>query len=236
MNLSSKERIVLFAGPSSPMGKSRVTVERRPPARRGDILSLAEDDGTLVVFADGVFFQYPAPTHHELQVYLQRQELLIGTASMGALRAAELNRYGFLGVGTAFNALVSGIIVDDSELAVAMCPYSYQSLTVPAINVRRLLWQLSQAGVADNDLRKAWMASEEIYFMDRTPEKLLRAWTTCGAQFGVNPEILVRQQWSGESDVKRLDVSRALDCALRILEEGKLPDVIDHGPAQLYSP
>jgi TfuA protein len=55
----------------------------------------------------------------------------IGASSMGALRAAELSRYGAIGCGSIFEAYSSGKIEDDAWVAMTYDPDTFKPLTEP---------------------------------------------------------------------------------------------------------
>ena len=68
---------------------------------------------------DGVFERVPAVWHKEILFALSEGIHVYGAASMGALRAAELDRFGMRGVGEVYRAYADGVLEDDDEVAVA---------------------------------------------------------------------------------------------------------------------
>jgi hypothetical protein len=212
----SFNRLVVFAGPSKPEIHVPNSVEIRPPARRGDLFEFLDDSHTLILLADGTFFHHAAPSHYELLAYLSRHPVMFGTASMGALRAAELGQHGMKGLGTVFTAISKGHITDDAELAVGMCPFTYAALTVSLVNVRRLLFLLRMKGFNVPDLRLALDVSRKIYFLDRTAEQLARAWSSAGLKNEIGDELLTA--WRDNSlDVKTHDTGIAIRACLELL-------------------
>ncbi|MFG2439695.1 TfuA-like protein [Streptomyces sp. NPDC048508] len=89
-----------------------------PPARHGDLIADALRDGDTVVLIDGVYHQAPALRHKEILAAMGRGVRVIGAASIGALRAAELAPFGMLGVGAVYTAYAQGKITGDDEVAV----------------------------------------------------------------------------------------------------------------------
>jgi hypothetical protein len=81
-----------------------------PPVRHGDVLSIDAAAGDTVVIIDGAFFHAAAVRHKEILELLARGVRVVGAASMGALRAAELWRYGMIGVGDIFSKYAGGAI------------------------------------------------------------------------------------------------------------------------------
>jgi hypothetical protein len=121
---------IVYVGPSL----YGVQVERLPgelwrgPAGQGDIL---KDVITIaprqIVLIDGVFHQSLAVWHKEIVYALLEGVIVIGAASMGALRAAELHRYGALGVGRVFELYRDGE-EDDSLVAMAFEEETFRPL------------------------------------------------------------------------------------------------------------
>jgi hypothetical protein len=122
---------IVYVGPSL----YGVQVERLPgelwrgPAGQGDIL---KDVITIaprqIVLIDGVFHQSLAVWHKEIVYALLEGVIVIGAASMGALRAAELHRYGAIGVGRIYEMYRDGE-EDDSLVAMSFEPESFRPLS-----------------------------------------------------------------------------------------------------------
>jgi len=123
-------RPVVFAGPSvagvvegadpaSEAAANLAAVDLRRPAAAGDILDAAEQGAPVIALVDGFFDRVPAPWHKEIMLALDAGIPVIGGASLGALRAAELDRYGMVGVGWVYEQFASGVLNDDDEVAVA---------------------------------------------------------------------------------------------------------------------
>jgi hypothetical protein len=118
-----------------------------PPVQHGDVLRLAVSPGDTVIIIDGVFHAVAAVRHKEILDLLARGVRVVGAASMGALRAAELYPYGMTGVGAIFAAYRDGIIDADDEVAVAHTDDCRQS-SEPLADIRALV----AAAVADGFL------------------------------------------------------------------------------------
>ena len=90
-----------------------------PPAGRGDVLRAALRRPRVIAVVDGVFDRAPAVWHKEILFALSEGIHVYGAASMGALRAAELDRFGMRGIGEVYRAYADGSLEDDDEVAVA---------------------------------------------------------------------------------------------------------------------
>jgi hypothetical protein len=167
------ERPVIFLGPSlSPEKASKIfEADYRPPAKKGDFLRLAADPGVKMVgFVDGVFLQDYPPT--PIEVYqLARKEgvLLAGAASLGALRAVELEKFGMVGIGRIFQLYRTGRLDADDEVAVTFTPEGdYRLQSEAMIDIRYNLYLAHKKGVINKKTKRALArVAKEIYFPHR---------------------------------------------------------------------
>lgn len=67
--------------------------------KKGDILKAIKDRYKRIVIIDGNFSWVPSVWHKEILNALDYGITVIGAASMGALRAAELDLFGMIGHG-----------------------------------------------------------------------------------------------------------------------------------------
>jgi hypothetical protein len=74
---------------------------------------------------DGYFHRVPAVWHKEILWAMSEGIHVFGSASMGALRASELHRYGMIGVGRVFETYRDGRLEDDDEVVVMHSPESF---------------------------------------------------------------------------------------------------------------
>jgi len=91
--------IVVFLGMSLPHAEASTRLKARflPPVRRGDLPQLPSSV-KMVGIIDGVFLSESAVGHREIIDLLKRGVTVVGGGSMGALRAAELQDLGMIGV------------------------------------------------------------------------------------------------------------------------------------------
>ena len=69
-----------------------------PPVSQGDVLGLLRLKPDVIGIVDGYFERIPAVWHKEILQALEQGVYVVGAASMGALRAAELGPFGMAGV------------------------------------------------------------------------------------------------------------------------------------------
>ena len=77
-----------------------------------------------------------------------------GSASIGALRAAELHAFGMVGIGRIYEAFRDGILEDDDEVAVLHGPeeLGYPAVTEAMVNIRATLDKAVAEGMIDQAL------------------------------------------------------------------------------------
>lgn len=107
------------------------------PAKQGDILSaFLRYNPDQIVLIDGVFRQDLAPWVKEFIYVMACGCRFIGAASMGALRAAELSKYGAVGVGEIYEKYRSGF-ADESWVACEFHPTTYKISRQPPCGLDR---------------------------------------------------------------------------------------------------
>jgi hypothetical protein len=163
---------VIFLGPSLSQEKAReiFDADYRPPAKKGDLLRLAADpDVKMVGLVDGVFLQDYPPTPIEVYQLARKQGVLLaGAASIGALRAVELEKFGMVGIGKVFELYKSGKIDADDEVAVTFT-HDYWLQSEAMIDIRYNLFLAHKKGVIDKKTKTALAKiAKEIYFPHRS--------------------------------------------------------------------
>ncbi|MEN3307144.1 MAG: hypothetical protein V7603_3346 [Micromonosporaceae bacterium] len=134
----------LFVGPSLPDAASLLTagdITVLPPVAAGDLLRLAPRQGDVVGVVDGYFHQTRAVRHKEILALLDAGVAVLGAASIGALRAAELDAFGMGGVGSIYRDYRRGRLTADDEVALLHGPAEegYPSISEPLVNIRATL-------------------------------------------------------------------------------------------------
>ncbi len=212
-------RVVVFAGPSLPP-RHRPDDPRlvwRPPAKAGDGIALSSGAPEAVVLVDGVFDETPSIRHKELLMLLGEGVRVLGGASMGALRAAELNPFGMIGVGRIFTAYARGRLTGDDEVAVAHAPaeLDWRPLSEPLVNVRATLqWALRQGVIGRPAAAAVLGAARGQFYRERTWAGVL---AVAEGEPACRPGDLDRfRRWlpSGRVDQKLLDAMACVAAAL----------------------
>lgn len=208
---SPGSRVVVFLGPSLPLRDARqiLDAEYRPPIRRGDLTALAP--GTVVGMIDGVFEQHLAVSPREVRDAIDRGVRIVGGASMGALRAAEVP--GVIGVGLVFAWYRDGVIARDDEVALVFDPERGTALSVPLVNVRFAVEQLCRPGTVSRALGdRILAAAAELPYPARSYAAILARAGLAGRS---DTADLIRLLEA--SDLKRQDAQVVLETAEQVL-------------------
>lgn len=210
--------IIVFAGPTLPREPGpdwRALLdacEVRPPARRGDVLAALARHPRTIVLLDGYYFTVPSVPHKELLYALDTGVRVIGAASLGALRAAELAPFGMEGVGTVFEAYRTGVLDGDDEVALlhAAPEHDYRPVTLALVEVRHALSRLGlEADALIADLKA-------LSFLDRHSSRVA---DLARRHLGEEAAGELARLLATES-VKQDDARKALE---RALEAGPAP-------------
>jgi hypothetical protein len=96
----------------------------------------------------------PTVWHKEILWAMAQGIHVYGSASIGALRAAELHSFGMVGIGRIFEAYRDGILTDDDEVAVLHGPeeLGYPALTEAMVNICATLDNAVAEGILDTAL------------------------------------------------------------------------------------
>ena len=166
---------IIFLGPSLSHEKARkiFDADYRAPARKGDFLRLAADFdvvGMAVGFVDGVFLQDYPPTPIEVYHLARKNGVhLAGAASLGALRAVELEKFGMVGIGKIFQLYKTGKLNADDEVAVTFASEGdYQLQSEAMIDIRYNLYLAHKKGLISEKAKSLLVKlAKEIYFPHR---------------------------------------------------------------------
>jgi len=143
--------IYIFSGPTlgAAEGGREIDAIFLPPAAQGDVYRAALDRPVAIGIIDGYFERVPSVSHKEILWAMAQGVHVLGAASMGALRAAELSSFGMEGVGAVYEAYARGEIDADDEVAVAHAAAAdgYRPASEALVNIRATLRAAEQAGV-----------------------------------------------------------------------------------------
>jgi hypothetical protein len=164
---------ILFAGPSLPDAAALCGqgIEVRPPAAHGDVLAAVREGATAIGIIDGNFENVAPVWHKEILHALDRGIAVFGAASMGALRAAECDAFGMIGIGRIYEDYASGRRVDDADVALLHGPaeLGYPGLSLPLVNADATLDRLDCKEVVEKyDILTLRKSARSLFYKERT--------------------------------------------------------------------
>ena len=208
-------RPIVFLGSSLSLEAARAVLDAdfRAPAAQGDVLAAAMEGPIAIGLVDGTFDRVPAVWHKEILWALCEGIAVYGAASMGALRAAELDRFGMRGVGQVYQAYRDGTLEDDDEVAVAHggADEDWRALSDAMIDVRECLTRARRAGIiAEGTAADLAVRVKETFYplrrldavldTGRADHRALRSWLRA------NPISVKRQDATELLEVMRADI------------------------------
>lgn len=176
-------RIVVTAGPTISAADIRSVVpdaEVAPPIAFGQALSYDLRSGDTLLIVDGLFFQQPSVRHKELLTLMADGVRVVGSSSMGALRAAELHPFGMEGYGWVFESYRDGVLEADDEVGVVHgdADDGYPVFVDALVNMRHTLARAVATGVVCSEL------AERIIETARATPFTMRTWARLLSEVG----------------------------------------------------
>lgn len=202
-------QVIAFLGPTLPTAEARqhLDADYRPPVAQGDVLRAVTERPAAILLIDGYFANMPSVWHKEVLFALKEGIPVLGAASMGALRAAELHSFGMTGVGDIFEAYLDGRLEDDDEVAIIHGPaeLGYPALSEAMVNIRRTLSDAFAGKIIGAFTRQNLQRiAKDLPYRERNYGRVLRE----AAEEGLDEAELERfRLWLpvGRVDQKRLD-------------------------------
>jgi hypothetical protein len=189
--MDTVEKILVYLGPSLSLKRAREILPDaiyHPPAKQGDIVTdLVQISPSIIILIDGVFHANLSVWHKELVYALQYPGLkaVYGAASMGALRAAELDWIGMIGIGQIYEWYRDGVTEDDSEVALNYASREtsegplYHALSVPLADIRAGVEHYKRE-FPDQDVARSaqgfFEVMREVHYTERTPKFCEETW------------------------------------------------------------
>jgi hypothetical protein len=210
---------VIFVGPSLPPN-ARLNlgsgIDWRPPVRQGDLYRVALGRPAVIGVIDGYFEVTPTVWHKEILWAMAQGIHVYGAASIGALRAAELDVFGMKGIGRIYEDFRDEVLEDDDEVAVLHGPaeLGYPPLTEAMVNIRATLAAAINASTVSAALATELTAiAKSLFYKERTYDAILRS-----TAVSLLPQQSLRDfaDWlpHGRINQKRLD-AEAMIAAIR---------------------
>ncbi|HWZ74422.1 MAG TPA: TfuA domain-containing protein [Casimicrobiaceae bacterium] len=164
----------IFVGPTLFRVPTPPGISRYGPVAMGSVFRAAEAGYRRVGIVDGYFGNTPSVWHKEILYAISQGVEVVGAASMGALRAAELCQFGMVGIGRIFRMYRRGLWTDDDEVAVlhATAELGYCPLSDTMANIRFTLRRLRRMGFAPREVETELLSRLKArHFSKRTREE-----------------------------------------------------------------
>ena len=168
----------LFSGPTLYGDSINNEIDAYQLAMLGSVFRAVEAGYRWIGIVDGYFGNTPAVWHKEILYAMAQGVQVVGAGSTGALRAAELWRYGMVGIGMVFRLYRRGVLRDDDEVCVVHGPqeFNYRALSERMINIRYTLRKLRLLGLTDRCTeKKLTVTMKAHHFTRRTREVIAGA-------------------------------------------------------------
>jgi hypothetical protein len=220
----NRDQIFIFTGPtiSPEVAEQHLDAIYLPPVRLGDVYRITElFEPRIIGIIDGYFNQVPAVWHKEILYAISQGISVFGAASMGALRAAELDQLGMIGCGEVYRAYQSGVLPpfndepfeDDDEVAVIHCPaeLGYLAASDAMVNIRFTLAKAKLENVIDESTLQLLIGiAKKLFYAERNYSSILDIAQKQGLS---DAEARVIREWIKQHSVdqKQLDAIALLE-------------------------
>lgn len=217
---------VIFVGPTLPLATARKKLDAWycPPAAQGDVLRALANRPRLIGIIDGYFDTVPAVWHKEILYAMERGVHVFGAASMGALRAVELEMFGMVGIGQVFESFKSGQLEDDDEVALAHGPAEsgYVAVSEAMVNIRHAVRQAQNHGLMTEALAARFLsAAKNLHYSQRDFRRVLQI---LGGEVGpAEARELTEYFASFQPSLKEMDAVLLLERAASFLASDPAP-------------
>ncbi len=207
-------RVVVFTGTSINYhdAKKILDADYRPPVKRNDLKKLMRNLPDIIGIIDGVFFDSAAVAHREIIDAIKSGVIVVGGASMGALRASELDSYGMIGVGKIYEMYRSGVLESDDEVAVTFDADTMEALSVPLVNIRATLGSVVESELLEHEIADSMLdIVRKLFYPDRNYRNIVSGCMKKGIISDKDQGKLLDLLLEHEVDVKREDAVLVLE-------------------------
>ena len=215
--MKGQKNVIIFLGPSLSHEEAStiLNADYRPPIQRGDISAVLNENPDVIGIIDGVFHQQPAVSHREILDALKKGVTVVGGASMGALRASELDDFGMVGVGYVYNQYKNGLIESDDDVAVVINPMTMEQLSDSLVSMEYNFKKALDKGlISEEDFNTLIKTAKAIFYPKRTYTLLLNTVQIHPAKIAVIENFLIEEG----IDIKRQDAENVLKYIKKLID------------------
>jgi hypothetical protein len=220
------DKPIIFLGPSLGLEKAKAILDAdyKPPAKKGDLLALlgCSDTKRVIGLIDGLFLQDYPPTPIEVYSILVRKNLtIVGGASLGALRAVELEKFGMIGIGKVFELFRNRIIDADDEVAVTFDQTNHNVQSEAMIDIRFNLFIAQRKRIIGADAKRALAKiAKDTYFPFRNYDCIIDESIKRYQIFEEQFEAFRNYIRKNKDNIKERDAIRTIKYIQRIYRSG----------------
>jgi hypothetical protein len=224
--------VVIFTGPtlSSADARNELDAEYMPPAAQGDVYRAAQTAPKIIGIIDGYFERVPSVWHKEILWAMSHGIHVFGSASMGALRAAELADFGMEGVGAIFEMYRDGILEDDDDVAVVhgTDEFAFRAGSEAMVDIRCTLARAVEDRVVSASTAAAIQSlAKSMFYPDRNYHLIVKRASELELPGG---ELTALVEWlpTGRASQKRADALTMLRVIRERLAAGLEPNQVTY--------
>ena len=175
-------KIIIYTGLSISFDEAKeildsnddVEVIYKRPIKRGDLSLALKENPDIIGIIDGVFHQNSSVGHKEILNILDHGIKVIGSSSMGALRACELDSFGMVGIGYVYEQYATGKIISDDDVAVMLDKDSLEALSEPLVNMDYVFTKAMNENIISADEKNELInITKSTYYPKRNYAKTL---------------------------------------------------------------
>lgn len=175
----------VFVGPTISIGEASGLLDATflPPAAQGDVASLLRRQPRIIGIIDGYFESVPSIWHKEILLALSQGVHVVGAASLGALRAVELERFGMVGVGEIFRWYRDEDIEADDEVAIrhASQEHDYRGMSEALVNMRQTFRLAQERAIVSQSTAKTLLEiAKRLHYTERLYQSVLEQGAAAG--------------------------------------------------------
>lgn len=207
-------KIIIYTGLSISFDEAREILNNdenteviyKRPIQRGDIPLALRENPDIIGIIDGVFHQKPAVAHKEIIEAINQGIKVVGSSSMGALRASELDTLGMKGIGYIYNQYAAGKITSDDDVALILDNNTLTPLSTPLISIKYTLNQAEKKKIITTDEKKQLLSNaEKTYYPHRTYDNILSQ-----SRISSKTKIQLEKFINQTTDIKKKDAQELL--------------------------
>ena len=175
-------KIIIYTGLSLSFKEAReildshddIEVIYKRPIKRGDLGLALKEKPDIIGIIDGVFHQNSSVGHKEILNVINEGIAVIGSSSMGALRASELDSLGMTGIGYVYRQYATGKVTSDDDVAVMLDSETLEALSEPLINMDYVFTNaLKENIISENEKKELIEITKDTFYPKRSYAKTL---------------------------------------------------------------